>query len=125
MNCPDCDKKMIESVFVEDTLEIRNHYCEECNAFFNEREGSLEYFMTPAKRRKKQVDWISVDERLPNEHNWYLVCYGGKCGEYYAQRVHRAFYEKGFGWEKNEVLSVTWKMRITHWTPLPAPPEKK
>ena len=57
--------------------------------------------------------WISVSERLPDDFDWYLVC-----GKYYSNRV--AYYDlkiKTFKIDGEELF------HITHWMPLPNPPE--
>jgi len=55
--------------------------------------------------------WISVKERLPEEEGEYLVFYKYTENE---DRVDIALFSR-FGWHK--------AYEITHWQPLPAPPD--
>lgn len=58
--------------------------------------------------------WISVEDELPKENGWYLVCNNihdyGHClyeiAEYYAR-----------------FRSWIWAHTVTHWMPLPQPPK--
>lgn len=61
---------------------------------------------------RKQSEWISVEERLPNKADWYLV---------YAEN-QRPFvaYFKGKTFPLNNHYH-----KITHWMPLPEPPKMK
>ena len=59
------------------------------------------------------MDWISVDERLPDnvhEHLVYMSWGGYDVG----------YYDEGNGWrDYNRALLPD----VTHWMPLPGPPE--
>ena len=61
-------------------------------------------------------EWISVNDRLPEGYKDVLVCYKNAVG----YRIDITFYcdqcEYGDGW----FLPVN----ITHWMPLPEPPEE-
>lgn len=58
--------------------------------------------------------WISVDERLPDEHGHYLIV-----DEKRYMMV--ALWTKQFGW----FSSINHRDKITHWMPLPQPPMMK
>ena len=62
---------------------------------------------------RKQSEWISVDERLPDESACYLVNIINHFG---LDAVTFTYYTKNYGWG---VLDVT------HWMPLPEPPKQK
>lgn len=62
---------------------------------------------------RKQSEWVSVDERLPEESDCYLVNIINHFG---LDFVIFTYYTKGYGWGVPDV---------THWMPLPAPPTVK
>ena len=62
-------------------------------------------------------EWISVEDRLPEESGMYIVT----ANDGHAQRVSFVLWQK-----KNRMWNLTgarsyW--RVTHWTPLPPAPE--
>ena len=62
-------------------------------------------------------EWISVKDRLPEESGMYIVT----ANDGHAQRVSFVLWQK-----KNRTWNLTgarsyW--RVTHWQPLPQPPE--
>jgi len=58
--------------------------------------------------------WISVKDRLPENDNEVLIVASGE--------VTTAFYEAGdFGWSYG---TTGYETTITHWMPLPKPPEE-
>ncbi len=65
------------------------------------------------KKWLENQQWIPVSERLPEAHGW-CVCY---TPEIDANRKINVEYFRGF--------SRTWSggFEITHWMPLPQPPE--
>ncbi len=64
-------------------------------------------------------EWISVDDRLPDKCNNYLVCFGKSIGI----RMKTAFWlpEKRI-WKGAEAYSTL--NGITHWMQLPEPPKE-
>lgn len=80
---------------------------------------------------KKAVDeqpavnrWISCSERLPEKHGEYMVCFGMcDCDLNGTDMIDKRYYgEKSDG-------TVGWhslcSSDITHWMPMPDPPEKE
>lgn len=67
------------------------------------------------------AEWISVKEKpLPKDTNfWFLDSYGGQGNGYYHDDV--------IGWaiETFGGLVISIDDPITHWMPLPDPPEEK
>ena len=56
-------------------------------------------------------EWVSVDERLPEEEGKYIVCTAKNtvyCAKYHA---------------KGKFFGTDMHTHITHWMPLPAPPK--
>ena len=62
------------------------------------------------------MDWISVKDRLPENADRVLVSQGE------VDDVEIAYYFHGFGWK---MLDSEWHniYGVTHWMPLPKPPE--
>jgi hypothetical protein len=56
--------------------------------------------------------WISVEDRLPDNNDVYLV--------YPSDNFHVSFY--GAAVEKFAITTL-YKIDVTHWMPLPPPPE--
>ena len=67
-----------------------------------------ESLYTAGYRKQK---WISVEERLPENSNHYLVCAHTHYGTNF---VTLALYTISCGWNG---------VRVTHWMPLPMPPK--
>jgi hypothetical protein len=59
-----------------------------------------------------RAEWISVEERLPDENGRFLTV--DKIGDMMV-----CYWEKHFGW----FAIVCNKNAITHWMPLPEPPK--
>ena len=68
------------------------------------------------------MEWISVDEQLPPIWDYVLLAFGS---HKYTSKRHVIGYRvpEDLGW------GITWapvaarKYPVTHWMPLPAPPE--
>lgn len=70
---------------------------------------------------KKSV-WISVDERLPEESGYFLV-YISRESEGF--RVQAYYYCEDDTWENGDTMASSEYYGVTHWMPLPEPPETK
>lgn len=76
----------------------------------------------------KQSEWISVDERLPDNHRAVLVaCEGLTIGGYAPIAI--GSYGGGF-WSLADAdgtayLTKYMRCTVTHWMPLPEPPKMK
>lgn len=69
-----------------------------------------------AQRPSPTMEWISVEDRLPEENGTYLIAVKGGCTTHIT----------GFDIEDNEFChNVFRKSDITHWMPLPEPPKPK
>lgn len=62
------------------------------------------------------VGWISVEERLPEKNDTYLVCIQPVLGEKYAEV---SSYEK----PRHPAMNGWNVAKVTHWQPLPLPPK--
>ena len=68
-------------------------------------------------------EWISVDDRLPEEEGWYLV-YTTPNREH--KSINKAMFCKGYAWGNFEPY---WRgagghwANVTHWMPMPNPPK--
>ena len=63
------------------------------------------------------MDWIDVKERLPEEDGQYLVYGIGLASR--ADHYANGQWWKQHGWQPDEL-----KRKVTHWMPLPQPPDK-
>lgn len=68
------------------------------------------------------MKWISVEDRLPSDFGWFLVC-----DDYIAakDKVTMGFYEgeESGCWLPLDSREYPDSMVVTHWMPLPSPPE--
>ena len=60
--------------------------------------------------------WISVEERLPEEEGDYLTCNVAKM--FPKHSIHFTYFRAG-----DRYWDFVWSNEITHWMPLPEPPE--
>ena len=75
-------------------------------------------------------EWVSVEERLPDKHDEYIVCACDE-GEPIDERiwgdtvvVFADYYDGTFTWyEGNREYDIS--DIVTHWMPLPAPPDRR
>ena len=75
-------------------------------------------------------EWVSVEERLPDKHDEYIVCACDE-GEPTDERiwgdtvvVFADYYDGTFTWyEGNREYDIS--DIVTHWMPLPAPPDRR
>lgn len=66
------------------------------------------------------AEWISVEDRMPEKDGYYLVVIddtGISIEEFSKEKLAWL----GFDWENAEVFEL---IGITHWMPLPEPPEE-
>ena len=68
-------------------------------------------------------EWISVEDRLPEEEGWYLV-FTTPNREH--KSINKAMFCKGYAWGNFEPY---WRgagghwANVTHWMPIPLPPK--
>lgn len=69
----------------------------------------------------QQRDWIPVTERLPYVGEWVLVAYGKirTVGEARLAATGSWYQRSGY------IIPEDKKAKVTHWMPLPAPPEQR
>ncbi len=70
----------------------------------------------------ENTEWISVDERLPEESGYFLV-YISRESEGF--RVNAYYYCEDEMWENGDTMASSEYFGITHWMPLPEPPKMK
>lgn len=66
-------------------------------------------------------DWISVKDKLPKRRGNYIVC--GKWGSG-KRSVDEVEFCKDKG-EEEGYFRTAWNFDVTHWMPLPTPPESE
>ena len=65
------------------------------------------------------MGWISVADRLPKEKGNYLAYWvWGKGTSYESQNIEVVYFRGKSHWAKREEY-------ISHWMPLPAPPDRR
>ena len=71
--------------------------------------------------------WISVKDRLPdNEYDWVLVqCKMNSEGWYGLPHIAELRHGVWYCTEVDNPLEETLSVIVTHWMPLPKPPERK
>lgn len=72
------------------------------------------------KGYRKQREWISVEDRLPNVIGKYICCVKNKDGNTWTITADYSPEMKTWFGQFGEV-----KNTVTHWMPLPEPPEMK
>ena len=65
-------------------------------------------------------EWISIDDRYPAEGSW-VICATNDCHKFRisAELFYDGKNEFGHHWLRNG----DWNPNVTHWMPLPQPPE--
>ena len=75
-----------------------------------------------AEIEKLKNQWISVDDRLPKKHDYYLVCH--KHDNDSKTNIDKLIYSYSHGgWIST--YGAKYSGIVTHWMPLPEPPEVK
>lgn len=62
-------------------------------------------------------DWVSVDDRLPDSGEWYLVANSK------YKHLEIVFFDGTNGAGIHWLQNGDYLERVTHWMPLPEPPE--
>lgn len=109
-----------------------NTYAESANAIEELQQqvehyhGCMNDWFEAAQEYKEQIPrWIPASERLPEEHNHYLVHIECKCdGELMSKWTQVAWFCEKFYWEHLHSEDV-FKETVTHWMPLPEPPKEE
>lgn len=76
---------------------------------------------TATQEQMPETDWIPAEERLPDYSGYYLCTHYGR-----VSMIRFESYFKKFGyWEDNITQDREWNEieGVTHWMPLPEPPE--
>lgn len=75
-------------------------------------------FQIEALNDEHNNGWISVDDRLPTEHDVYAVyCPGSLYFQHEKEKIQIASFHPDIGWKSCTL--------ITHWQPLPKAPKEK
>lgn len=102
-----------------------------CEAMFDDKFASDETWdrditaLDMAISRMKQAGWVSVKDRLPEEGERVLATDGDFVGEAYLMDYHPVPGVFGRYWYRS--YGANWSLvsdkPVTHWMPLPEPPE--
>ncbi len=65
------------------------------------------------------MEWISINERLPPEDEWVLVCGGKRYSSFMVARWTRS--DEWLIESCSDIINI---YPPTHWTPLPDPPKE-
>ena len=118
--------------------EKKNHtICEQCgrkSRLITEEHAHGKTFQMTYERKdaslslscsKLSNNWISVDDRLPEKPDMYLVC--GWCQESDVPMMTTAEFVSGCGRVNGWIPDNKWIVctTVTHWMPLPEPPKEK
>lgn len=96
--------------------------CKDCACYKNEWCSMVPNSPDPDMERDcglfiRARRWIPVEERLPDEYGWYLGFTGN-----FVEAV--AYLESGWSFfSEDEEDFCPYPNRVTHWMPLPGPPE--
>ena len=66
-------------------------------------------------------EWISVKDRLPEEHGWYLIVVNGKVEA--ARREPFLMFGEIWNNDATGGYSIIPEKEVTHWMPMPQPPK--
>jgi len=67
------------------------------------------------------MEWISVEDRLPESSGNYLCSMGGLIEKLWYFKGLQRF--KMIGGAENKYMEQMYSSAVTHWMPLPNPPE--
>ena len=75
-------------------------------------------------------EWVSVEERLPEKDGWYLVYapgYWGNSKIYGLDGLAYSNFKQNYKvhWGIERGTGRGWPGIVTHWMPLPAPPDRR
>ena len=79
--------------------------------------------------RAQEDKWIPVEEKLPDKDGRYLVCDGGNVLEAcfsltgQARRNQNGGFDRLPSWSTTDCYESEDLDHVTHWMPLPCPPE--
>lgn len=99
-------------------IDCKGMKCDSCDSYGCEYRMQAEALYNAGYR--KQSEWISVDERLPEENGRHLAC---------VEISHLAF--EGLTtvvmmeYSKTNGFNVSGEETVTHWMPLPEAPKMK
>ena len=70
-----------------------------------------------AQQEKSRIEWVSVDDRLPDRFQPVIICREKNRGEYIVEQGMR---DVGDWWK----VYGTRTKKVLCWMPMPEPPEK-
>ena len=96
--------------------------CNECPLYPCFEYQVSEHFYNAGYRKETQGEWISVEDRLP-ENDTQVLGYNGEIHCYIV--TESDFIKEKTWWLDNEGWNTAKGFGITHWQPLPTPPKMK
>jgi hypothetical protein len=116
------------SVLPKDVFKMGNmaRICGMCQKVLTpENTGDLGYLQPNCNDCTANAPWISVKIRLPEIGQQVLVFDHG-CAGYYETGIQSGKYTgKEDPWQVTHFCESSYYYKVTHWMPLPNPPEKE
>ena len=111
------DKNQIEAM-ADILCDAKEHDCQGGNDCLCIKQATALY----NAGYRKQSEWISVEDRLPDEANDYIVALRYSSGAYFSTKRS---YSKERGWYGVSADHYYRETAVTHWMPFPSPPAEK
>ena len=93
---------------------------------FNQGLNQAMWIITHAPTITPPNEWISVDERLPDEElNQIKRLFPGENEVEVLVMIEGAYIATTLYWDGEKFYDETSTYEVTHWMPLPAPPKKE
>lgn len=93
---------------------------------FNQGLNQAMWIITHAPTLTPPNEWVSVEERLPDEElNQFKRLFPGENEVEVLVMIEGAYIATALYWDGEKFYDETGTYEVTHWKPLPAPPKKE
>ena len=129
--CDDELLRKLDSAASPEVSGMLNRYfvaalCESAAARLRFKDAAIDNLAAEVERLRVERRWIPVEERLPKKDGYYLTYRPGCAPE--DRTVSLYFFATEGTWEGSYFVASGLNcptLKVTHWQPLPAPPEKE